>query len=88
MALAHRPGDRLDQVRRRQEPELVGVADIQIPHTLAGRLDLLRLGHDVPNGIGEPVDAECSTNRSGGGGARHDSRFYPTTGRSRGILRV
>ena len=57
VAVAHRLLDGLDQVRRRLEAERDRVADVQVLHRLAGGLDFLRLGDDVADGVGEPVDA-------------------------------
>jgi len=43
VAVAQRPRDGLDQVRRRVEPEGDRVADVQVPDAGAGGLDPLRL---------------------------------------------
>ena len=64
VAVAHRPLDRGDQVRRRLEAEGDRIADVEIPDARAGRLDLLRFRDDVADGVGEAVNASGS--RDGG----------------------
>ena len=57
VAVAHRPGHGLDQVRRGREAERHGIPDIQVADPRAASLDGLRLRHDVADGVGEPVHA-------------------------------
>ena len=57
VAVAHRLGHGFDEMRRRQEAELIGVADVQVADAGAGGFDLPGLGHDVADGVGEAVDA-------------------------------
>ena len=63
VAVAHRAFDGLDEVERGVEAEGDGVADVQIADTLPGRLDPLRLGNDVSDGVREAVDALSDRNR-------------------------
>src|SRR5262245_39062685 len=72
MAVAQGALDRLDEMRRRQEPELVWVADVQVAHPRACLLHLARLGDDVANGVGEAIDALGSANRGSGDGHSRD----------------
>src|SRR3954464_10275626 len=46
-------------MRRRLEAEDVGIADVQISHACAGRLDALGLDHDVADGVAERADTVC-----------------------------
>jgi hypothetical protein len=71
----HRALDRFDEVRGGLEAENDGVPDVQIPDFPAGRLDLLRLRHDVPDGVDEPGNA--LRGRDLGAGTRgHEPGFY------------
>ena len=64
-AVAHRAVHRFDQMRRRFEPERNRVADVQIPHLSAGRLNLAGLGDDIADGVNESADAGGDANTGG-----------------------
>ena len=57
VAVAHRPLDRGDEVRRRLEAEGDRIADVEVADARARRLDLLRFRDDVADGVGEAVHA-------------------------------
>ena len=61
VAVAHRPFDRGDQVRRRLETKGDRIADVQVADPRAGGLDFLRFRNDIADGVRKAVDA-------GGGG--------------------
>ena len=63
--------DRLDQMRRRLEPEGDRIADIEIADARACRLNFLGLGDDIPNGVGEAVNARGGWYRRRGPGGCH-----------------
>jgi hypothetical protein len=71
VAVAHRAGHRLDQMRRRLEPEGDRVADIEIADAGACRLNFLGLRDDIPNGVGKAVNARGRWNRRRGPGGCH-----------------
>ena len=54
--VAHRPLDRLDQVRRRLEAEDDRVADIEIADVPAGGLNLSGLRHDIADRVDEATN--------------------------------
>ena len=68
--VAHRARDRLDEMRRREEPELVRIADVQIPHAPCRPPRPSCLGHDVADGVGEAVDALGGANAEAAVAAR------------------
>jgi hypothetical protein len=68
VSIAHGPGHGFDQVRRRQETELIRVADVEVADLLPRRLHLPGLDDDVANGVGEAVDTLRGTNRGGSSG--------------------
>ena len=76
MAVAHRALDGGNEVRRRLEAERVGIADVQIADACTGRLDALRLHHDVPDGVAERVDAMGHRENRG---ARHPGNGHVAT---------
>ena len=47
----------LEQVGWRLKAKGRGVSDVQVAHHGPLRLDPSRLGHDVPNGVGEAADS-------------------------------
>ena len=63
VAVAHGPGRRLDEVGRRDEAERNRIADVQVPHDLAGGLHLPGLGHHLSDRVGEPADARGGADR-------------------------
>ena len=63
---AHGAGNGFDQVRRRDEPELVRVPDVEVPHFLAALLNFSRFGDDIPDGVGKAVNPPGGAN----GGSR------------------
>ena len=63
VAVAHRALDRVDQVRRRLEPEGDRIADVEIADPRAGGLDFLRFRDDVADGVGEAMNARRGGNR-------------------------
>ena len=63
VAVAHGALDRLDQVRGGPETEEHGVADVQVPHAAAARLDRPRLRDDVADGVVEAGAATGDGNR-------------------------
>ena len=73
--VAHRFGDRLDQMWRGQEAEGDGVADVEVADRTAGGLYLLRLGHHLADGIGEAADARCRADGRARRGGGHDRRI-------------
>ena len=54
-ARAHRLFDGGQQVSRRLKAKSDRIANVQIVDFLSGGLHFLRLGHDVPDGVGEAV---------------------------------
>ena len=60
-------------MRRRLESERNRIADVQVPHRAAGGLELLRLGDDVADGVGEAADAGGDADRSPDRHARYGS---------------
>ena len=64
MAVAHRPLDGLDEVRRGLESERDWIADIQISDAPCRGFDRLRFGHDVADGVGESVNPLRDRNRT------------------------
>src|SRR5690606_31022472 len=63
--VAHGPGDGLNQVRRREETELVGIPDVEISDLPAALFYFSRLGDDIPDGVGEAVNTFGGTNGRG-----------------------
>src|SRR5690349_10211543 len=79
MPVAHCALGCFDQMRRRVKAERDGVADVEIAHPDSASLNGLRLGDDVANGVGEPVDSGSDRNRLSGPRDRHSFpilRFY------------
>jgi hypothetical protein len=62
MAIAHRPLDRFGEMRRGDEAELNGVANIQVTDARPCGLYLLRLYDDIPDGVSEPIKPPGGTN--------------------------
>jgi hypothetical protein len=81
VTVAQRPGDRLDHVRRRLKTKGNGIPDVEIPHPRAGRLDPFRLRDNVPDGVGEPLDAAGDGDHGGSSGGHFNRKCI--RGRSR-----
>jgi hypothetical protein len=57
MAISHGSCDGFDEMSGGLKAKRDRITDVQVPDALPARLNSLRLGHDVADGVGEAVDA-------------------------------
>ena len=75
MAVAHGARGHLYQMSGGLEAEGDRIADVQVAHPDAARLDCPGFGHDIANRIREAVDAGGHRDRRRGLGGRHSAHL-------------